>query len=405
MSIAGAMTSTSAQEIDVLDINGNGQIDQLEFLIGVEHYAARRDLRSVYVRDMRAKNPATTKDAGISQETSLIYAAEFTEKHQLPPLGPYRFDQLKPEWFELERVDLRKVRPDPRPGATHTRKRSFKIRRDIADLSAAPGTEKGALVSYGRYYSNDNAEQWLARGVVSLGYEFEPGDDAGRLGYWGFGGSLLTDRVSGEGGPEQETDLLQFRANIHAQFHPNESENSFLVSGSIINSTDWDFSHHRAGGSLDFEPIVPSIGLHGKPVLRFSPGGPGLQFTGRLVAHAEAGGVVDGELPPGTKGGEDYVRIGPFAELTVRPKGFGTLDKRIQGFASYFHYEDVAGDGGANRLFRTGLSYTLPLFSRGQFRSDDSKGSAGLSLEYRNGELPFSGKQDESLVIGFSLKF
>jgi hypothetical protein len=410
-----------------LDFNGNGLIDEVELAVGLEFQYDKST--ATRLRDLLKKKVTDYDAAGVAKETRSMALPWFLKMNHLPAKGPWAMETIAKAGIDPTGADMRPARPvDAQakyiPATTSSQ---FFIRRDKDDVSAAPEDRKGALFSFGKYYSQGGSEQFLARGTVGFATSYVPNhsdDYAGGdrwLNEYGYDGSVLFDRVTGVGGLGDPTDVLEFSLGGHWQFsatpikHEQPTRGSIaddinqnrqtvvaerggvLASVALVDSTDFHFDQHRFGGTLDIEPVLPSYGFHGFPD---TFGGTVLPFhyTLRARLHVD-GGFVQG-ADDNTQ--DQFLRIGPALELSITPKAF---DKRVKLYSAWDYCPDVLG-GETSSLLKAGLRYELPiLLNPSPYSEEDYKGKVTISLEYRNGELPFSGKRDESLVIGLGILF
>jgi hypothetical protein len=281
---------------------------------------------------------------------------------------------------------------------------------DFSDMSNAGNSNSGPgasakpiNLSYA-YNQLKSTDTWTAQGSLIAGillHGAPPDGEAPYLSEVLLTPSVTFDKVTGSGAT-QKTDSLVFRLGSlyevpGLQFSGTDPQAPALVTQyfrfNFTHATDWEFESQILGGELEWEPVP--IGIAFAPLDRWLPlHGPILDqfevfFRGYL--HAEGGSVLD----PGQKKDlasipGDYARAGFHVEVNLKPIHF----QRLTLSASYDDFESMVANSPSEHMF----------IALGQLAIDD-KGTASLTLQYRNGRLPLTLDRVEDVTIGIGLKF
>jgi len=276
---------------------------------------------------------------------------------------------------------------------------------DFYNNKAKPQTlAKPAIFSYA-WNELKGQDVWTAQGAVMLPFGFPQDQNISTthpyLADIFVVPSVTFDRLTGSGVDKtKQTDSLTFRLGSDFEFNnvalpplppldKSASTTSHDFRLNFTHATDFEFRSQLVGGELDWEPtwLDGAIGVY-KPL--FWTDDP-IWFRLRFYLHSEAGSVLD----PGTKKDlasipGDFVRMGFFGQVEVRPKAF----QRLVFTVNYQDYESLISGSPSSHLFTAAVQLNL-----------DASGNFSLNARYRNGRLPFTLDPVEDVTVGLGLLF
>ena len=425
-----------------VDIDGNGSLDRVEVLVGLENNRLENSLNLAQMHADRSIPKALREDLEKRSKERLkngrpgplanLYA-QFVEAHGTKE--PWAIDEVSPREFGLKSID--QPAPSKRELALLPQipKHDLKIRRSKQDLAKAVEDKyaQGAILSFAHNY-NKRTDTWTARGIAQYTYSLvdnpnydplsvdknAPRGPAAVVGpvIWNslsFEASTSWDKVNVSPGKAGELDSLRFdvggsrSATLTKDAFAGDLLKGFELKGSGFFVTDFEFDKKVFGAELE-------------AYLRLNL--PGCAHTAPLSSlmavrwvpwlHAEAGRVEAPGSSANLRKYDGFGRIGGGAvlELWVLPIN---LQNRLSFQGKYLYYEGCGSGVEAAHLFSASLQYVLPLGSN-FFQAQAAKGvdaspvvlrekdmQITFRMEYTDGELPVTQQRDHTFLFGIGV--
>jgi hypothetical protein len=269
---------------------------------------------------------------------------------------------------------------------------NFRIRDKWQDIKYFdPGDQTQEEVPYSKgkaatfAYTHDfrtNGNTWSIHGAIFREFPFT---DCPLIGPITFVPSATLDKVQ-TADLKKRVDSLIFRGAAVKNIPPAKDFYQDMRAGALY-ATDVSFRSAQVGGELEWEPLQNHWGLGAyKGFYTNSP----VLYRLQAFVHAEVGDILDAGRNTNLKEGAGFFRIGPFAQVELKP----IFWDRLTLTARWEEYEALASGAKSTRLFTTGASIAF-----------DPKEHFTLEIKYKKGRQPLTAEKQETFELALGVKF
>jgi hypothetical protein len=293
-------------------------------------------------------------------------------------------------WKNIE--GLTKAKPLGKDGADGSLG-PLRLRKNLAETQKDLKEAKGATVGFSNNFLIGGDAAWNSEGSLDYPVKWK------RQGAAGSGQSITMEigpatewkLAQVQGDNTKDVQELDFSLPMTAYISPGTKSSAlWVVQGKPYLQTDFIFEHEIYGGEASTEYVGWIFGQAIYLGGFMDIGTSGLQYQLRVIPKLDYSATEQGGRYTTRKPGDDWFRTGGTVSLDFRLGGqtFNPLDAGI----SYQFLDTLSGSGDFSHLFKTHATWWL-------------SESAGLTLEYSEGDTPVAAKRIKLLTLGLEFKY